>query len=218
MSLPAGIPNAIIETVLGQLALLFLAGAQGDQQVARQAALRFLMSYRPETEPELELAAGIIGFGFHARQSLHQAMDPDRPSNEVNRLRSGAASLGREAYRCLVKLEQLQKARQAQQTQAQVELVQTQMMAALAAIESAPPAAEPPVEAPMAAPAETPRPAASSAATYPDLSKEAIRRLRPAEQKRIYLARMTENVRRRQAEQAALAAQQSAVMPAATQV
>jgi len=207
MSFPASIPNAIIETVLGQLTLLFLAGAQGDQQVARQAALRFLASYRPETEPELALAADIISFGFHARQSLHQAADPDRPFNQAQRLRSGAAGLGREAYRCLVKLEQLQKARQ---TQAKIELVQTQLMAALDAIDPPPPATETPVEPPVAAPAENPRPALASAGTYPDLSKEAIRRLRPAEQKRIYLARMTENARRRQAD---LAAQQSATAP-----
>jgi hypothetical protein len=212
MSFPASIPTAIIETVLGQLALLFLAGAQGDQQVARQAALRFLASYRPETEPELALAADIISFGFHARQSLHQAADPDRPFNQAQRLRSGAAGLGREAYRCLVKLEQLQKARQ---TQAKVELVQAQLMAALDAIDPPPPAPETPmetpVEPPLAAPAENPRPAVAGAGTYPDLSKEAIRRLRPAEQKRIYLARMTESARRRQAD---LAAQQSATAPA----
>ncbi len=93
MSLPASIPTAIIETVLGQLALLFLAGANGDPQAARQAALRCLAAYRPVSESELTLAANIICFGFHARQSLYQAAEPDQPLNQVMRLRSGAASL-----------------------------------------------------------------------------------------------------------------------------
>jgi len=207
MSLPARIPGAIIETVLGQLALLFLAGANGDPQVARQAALRFLISYQPQTEPELALAADIISFGFHVRQSLHQAAEPDRPLHQVQRLRSGAASMGREAYRSLVKLEQLQQARQARQEQVTPEVVQTPPA----------PVAERPVARDVTALPEAPRPAASGAIPYGDLSKEAIRRLRPAEQKRIYLERMTETFRRRQAEQAEIAAQQSAVGSGAKQ-
>jgi hypothetical protein len=203
MSLPASIPAAIVETVLGQLALFFLAGASGDPQAGRQAAKACLAAYRPETEPELTLAADIICFGFHVRQSLYEAAELDRPINQVMRLRSGAASMSREAYRSLLKLEALQRERLAAQAPMQPEVVVS------------PPVAEPPMldqVAPQAVDAalKTRRRPDPSAPRYAHLSKEAIRRLTPAQQKRIYLERMTENNRRRQAEQAALAAQQAA--------
>jgi PHD/YefM family antitoxin component YafN of YafNO toxin-antitoxin module len=198
MSLPASIPDAIIETVLGQLTLLFLAAAKGDALVARHAAATFLAAYHPGTEAELALAAEIISFGFHVRQSLLQAAEPDRPLNQVQRLRGAAASLGREAYRRLVMLEHMQRARNAPQAEPDV-------AAAL----------EPAAEAPAAAAVETPRPAASSMPSYAHLSKEAIRRMSPAAQKRAYLERMTDMNRRRLAEQAAALAQQNAQLGAA---
>jgi hypothetical protein len=69
---------------------------------------------------------------------------------------------------------------------------------------AAPPLANQPVAERTATQAvEAPRPPLSNVPRYADLSKEAIRRLTPAQQKRIYLERMTENNRRRQAEQAA---------------
>jgi hypothetical protein len=190
MSLPVRIQGAVIETVLGQLVLLFLAGANGDHQAARQAVLACLDAYHPRTEPELLLAGEIIGLGFHVRQALYQAAELDRPINQVLRLRSGAASLSREAYRSLLKLEALQRERlAAQRAPAQPDIAAAPIL---------PPEPEPVADTPVAAPVETAR--------YEHLSKEAIRRLRPAEQKRIYLERMKQNARRAQAEQAALAA------------
>jgi hypothetical protein len=190
MSLPVTIPDAAIETVLRQLILFFLAGANGDTHTARQAALKCLAAYQPRTEPELMLAAEVIGFGFHVRQSLFDAAVLDQPMNQVMRLRSAAARLGREAHRSLIMLEQLQRARQAAQDQPQDEAC---------VAEPAPPMPE--MEPDVANP---PRPAASSTPNFDHLSKEAIRRLRPAEQRRIYLERMKQNVRRAQAEKDAL--------------
>jgi hypothetical protein len=198
MSLPASIPEVIIEAVLGQLTLLFLAAAKGDPVVARHAAGRFLTAYQPGNEAELALAAEIICFGFHVRQCLLQAAEPDQPLNLVQRQRRDATSLGREAYRRLVKLERMQRARNAPRDQAEPDVAA---------------APEPVAEAPAAA--ETQRSAAASMPSYAHLSKEAIRRMSPAAQKRAYLERMTEMNRRRQAEQAAASGQKNAALSAA---
>ena len=105
------IDPAILDTVLGRLALLFLAGAGDDMTVARHAAGRLLIAYKVETEEELSLAAEIISFSYHALAALCQAMEPDLSLNKVIRLRGSAVSLSREAHRNQRKLDQLQRDR-----------------------------------------------------------------------------------------------------------
>src|SRR5947209_2897295 len=56
MSLPATLPQPILETILTRLLALFLKAAGGDQDAARQAARQMLAAYHPETEAELHLA------------------------------------------------------------------------------------------------------------------------------------------------------------------
>src|ERR1700687_1457880 len=87
MSFATTLLPAILDTVLGRLAILFLSGANGDLTAARQAAAQMLVSYPPETEDELRLAAEIISFSFHALEALSQAATPDMPLNKVLRLR-----------------------------------------------------------------------------------------------------------------------------------
>jgi hypothetical protein len=110
-SLPATIPQAILDTVLGGLAALFLTGAGGDITAARQAAAHMLAAYRPETQDELRLAAAIVGFSFHALEALGQAAAPDLPFTRILRLRGSAVSLSREAAKAERRLLQLRKAR-----------------------------------------------------------------------------------------------------------
>lgn len=117
MSLPSTIPTAIIETVLAHLATLFLIGAKGDPETARNAALHMLAGYNPANEQELCLAADIISFALHGLEALGQSSAPDIPPARVLRLRSGAVSLNRESHRCRQKLEQLQRQAPAQQPQ-----------------------------------------------------------------------------------------------------
>lgn len=111
MSLAATLPAAIVETILTRLALLFLSGANGDQQVARHAATHALAAHHPETEVELRLAAAIIAFSFHALEALAQAAAPDMPLARVLRLRGSAVSLSRESHKAQRRLDQLQNAR-----------------------------------------------------------------------------------------------------------
>ena len=122
MSLPATIPAAIIETILAHLAPIFLLGAQGNQDAARQAALHLLISYKPRNEQELGLAADIISYSFHGLEALTQSAAPDTPLPRILRLRSGAVSLNREAHRCRKKLEALQRS---EPTEPQAETVPT---------------------------------------------------------------------------------------------
>jgi hypothetical protein len=107
--LPATIPQAIVDTVLGLLAPLFLIGAAGDPALARETAHQMLAAYNPRTSAELSLAAEIVSFSFHALEAPGQATAPDLSLNRVLRLRGSAASLSREAHKSQRKLDQLQR-------------------------------------------------------------------------------------------------------------
>jgi hypothetical protein len=113
MSLAATLPAAILDTILGRLALLFLTGAGGNLTAARDAARKMLAAYHPETEDELRLAAEIVSFSFHALEALSQAATPDMALTRVLRLRGSAVSLSRESHKAQRKLDQLQKDRRA---------------------------------------------------------------------------------------------------------
>jgi hypothetical protein len=111
MSLSATLPAAILDTILGRLALLFLSGAAGDLVVARNAAAQMLECHVPETVHELRVAANVISFGFHALEALSQACTPEIPLTRILRLRGSAVSLSRESHKAERRLEQLQQAR-----------------------------------------------------------------------------------------------------------
>jgi hypothetical protein len=107
----ATFPAAVLETILTRLAALFLIGAAGDMEAARQAALQMLGAYHPETEDELSLAAHIISFSFQALEALGQAAAPDLPLTRILRLRGGAVSLSRESAKAQRRLTQCQQDR-----------------------------------------------------------------------------------------------------------
>jgi hypothetical protein len=106
------LPEALLQTILHQIALLLLEGAGGDMDTARQAAAGTLSTYDPRTEAELRLAARIISFSLQAGEALAQAADPEMPLARVLRLRTGAVSLSREAEKAERRLEKLREARQ----------------------------------------------------------------------------------------------------------
>jgi hypothetical protein len=114
MSLNPNLPVAILNTILARLALLFLSGAADNTAAARDAAIRMLAEYQPETEDELRLAAQIVGFSFHALAALGQATAADIPLNRVLRLRGSAVSLSRESHKAQRRLDLIQDARRAQ--------------------------------------------------------------------------------------------------------
>jgi hypothetical protein len=111
MSFPATIAQAILDTVIGRLALLFLTGACGDMIAARYAASQMLAAYNAETPDELGLAAEIVSLQFHTLEALSYASDRDLPLNKILRLRGGAVSLSRESHKARRRLDQLQRAR-----------------------------------------------------------------------------------------------------------
>jgi hypothetical protein len=111
MQLATERPGAVLETILGHLALLFLPGASGNLKAAKQAAVSLLAAYQPESEDELRLAAQIVGFSFHALEALSQASTDDKPLNRVLRLRGSAVSLSRESHKAQRRLDELQQAR-----------------------------------------------------------------------------------------------------------
>jgi hypothetical protein len=111
MPLAAHLCQAILNTALGQLALLFLAGAGGDMQAARDAATAILADYDPQTNEELALAADIVHGRFRAMEALGRSADPALPLTQVLRQRASAVSLSREAHKAQRKLDQLQRPR-----------------------------------------------------------------------------------------------------------
>jgi hypothetical protein len=111
VSFAATILPAVLDTILGRLALLFLSGTDGDLAPARQAAAHMLAAYQPRTEDELRLAAQVVSFSLHALEALGQAATQDMPLNKILRLRSGAVSLSRESHKAERRLEQRQQAR-----------------------------------------------------------------------------------------------------------
>jgi hypothetical protein len=107
----ADLPEALLKTILHQIAILLLDGAGGDMEAAWAAAASTLRAYDPQTEQEVRLAAQIVAFSLQACEALAQAADPDMPLTRILRLRTGAVSLSREAEKAERRLEKLREAR-----------------------------------------------------------------------------------------------------------
>ena len=141
MSFPATIAQAILDTVIGRLALLFLTGANGDPTAAHHAASQMLAAHNAETPDELGLAAEIVSLQLHTLEALSYAADPELSLNNILRLRGGAVSLSRESHKARRKLDQLQRARRTgttpQQPEAQSEAAKPQPAPAQPKIDNA---------------------------------------------------------------------------------
>jgi hypothetical protein len=70
-----------------------------------------LAAYNAETPEELRLASEIITFSFHALEALSQAAEAGLSQNKILRHRGSAVSLSRESHKSQRKLDQLQRAR-----------------------------------------------------------------------------------------------------------
>jgi hypothetical protein len=175
-----------------------------------------LAGYDVATEQELRLAADIISFGLHALEALSQAVDPALSLNRVLRLRGSAVSLSREAHKSQRKLDQLQRARrlgapdQPNGAHAQPESAPAQPESAPAQPEIKPPQPEAAPE-PAHATAEAPREPARAAAKLGQSWLQGF-------QKRETALRITENLRKSQAEHAACAAHLAAANAVGTPV
>jgi hypothetical protein len=110
MTLSPALPTFLLQTILAHLTMLFLAGTQGDQAVARQAAIEALADHQPQTGAELRLAAKVVAFNLQMLEALGQAASLDVPMAQILRLRSGAVSLNRQADKAENRLHGLQQA------------------------------------------------------------------------------------------------------------
>ena len=190
MSPPATIDQAIMDTVLGRIAAFFLAAA-GNMTAAREAARQMLAAHHPETPDELTLAAEIVSLQFQTLEALSDAAEPDLSQNKVLRFRGGAIGLSRESHKAQRKLDQLQHARRAG-TVAQ------------------------PAEAPAAQSQPAPAsPVVENGADQQEAVRQAIQIVKKvggknwlgAFQKRQAAERIAENLKKNQAQHAALATQ-----------
>ncbi len=213
------IAQAILDTVIGRLVLLLLAGAGGDMIAARHAARQMLAAHNPETPDELTLAAEIISLQLHTLEALGYAADPDLSLNKILRLRGSAVSLSRESHKARRKLDQLQRARRVgaptQSTEAhstegqptEAQSIEAQSIEAL-------PAPTHPATTLSEAPTPKPTPSQSRTENALGLLEMARQAMQTADknkwsqsyQKRQTASRITENLKRRQAEHANLPA------------
>jgi hypothetical protein len=108
MSLDAFHP-AIVNTVIGRLAMLFIDAARGDVDDACDAAREMLESHNPRTRQELALAAHFIGMSFHSLDLLGQAADREQPPDRALRVLGKAIGLHREALKSQRALAALQR-------------------------------------------------------------------------------------------------------------
>ena len=113
MPLPTHLSPAILTACLNQLTPLLQQTANCDKTAARDAISALLADYQPQTNQELTLAADILQFNFLAADNLKRSFDPELPLTNILRLRSGAVSLSREAFKARRQLDKLQAARTA---------------------------------------------------------------------------------------------------------
>jgi hypothetical protein len=109
MSLPATLPQAILDTILSRLALLFLSGAGDNMAVARDAVRQLQPGNRPRAQ-----SRGRNHQPPNARAGRAQLRrQPRYGANKILRLRGSAVSLSREQHKAHRKLDQIQKVRRA---------------------------------------------------------------------------------------------------------
>jgi hypothetical protein len=204
MSFPATIAQATLDTIIGRLAVLFLTGACGDMIAAHYAASQMLAAYNAATPDELGLAAEIVSLQMHTLEALGYASDRELSLNQILRLRGGAVSLSRASHKARRELEQLQRARRAGITVQPAE---------------APSQAAPTQPAPVEpATVET---KVDSALALIEAAREAIQTAKKTGgrtwsqsfQKREKAKRITENLRKKQAQHASMVAR---LQPAAS--
>ena len=89
-----------IDHVLAFLIPIFLAGANGDQAAARQAAIELLQAHSTANGRDLLLSGEIVAFSFATLDSLGKSMaDPQMAITTRLRLRSNANALSRATER-----------------------------------------------------------------------------------------------------------------------
>ncbi|PPQ33198.1 hypothetical protein, partial [Rhodopila globiformis] len=92
-------PTVCLNLVLIYLTPMFLWAADGDLDIARQAALETLDAYRARTAISLITAARLIAFELASLASLSQSMDDDLAPELALRFRGNAVTLDRAAER-----------------------------------------------------------------------------------------------------------------------
>jgi hypothetical protein len=113
MSFPTQLNIAVVTTLIGQIALLYVAPGI-DLAAARAVAAALLADYNAQTNQELALAADIISFRRRALDALTRAADPELPLKTILRLNSSGIGLSREANKAQRQLDRLRRDRAAE--------------------------------------------------------------------------------------------------------
>ena len=135
---PASSAATVLDTVLTGLASLFLSGAAGNRAIARQAAAQMLAAHQADNDDELRLAGKVIGLSFQCLEALSEAAAADLSLTAKLRLRTAAVSLSRESHKAQRQLDKLHRARrtQVEHTTNEVSATRTEATAETAATET----------------------------------------------------------------------------------
>jgi hypothetical protein len=106
------VTDCIIATIVGFMLPFFLAGAGGNQDVAKAAIRELLDAYNAGTPTELDLAGRIVGFSIVAMDNLRLSMAPDLSDTKVLRYRCNAVTLSRSSDTARKMLDALKAGRE----------------------------------------------------------------------------------------------------------
>ena len=110
MSLPATIPAALAELVVGVLLPLILGACGGDAQAARATALRLVAQHQPRTGNELLLTGSAIGYRLRGLAMLVRSADAGPPLESAELAVELASSLSRTGQQAQRQLDELLRA------------------------------------------------------------------------------------------------------------
>jgi hypothetical protein len=133
--------DCIVATIVGFMLPFFLAGAGGNQDVAKAAIHQLIEAYNASNPTELDLVGRIIGFSIVSMDNLRLSMTPNLSDAKVLRYRGNAVTLCRSSNQARSMLDALQAGQPVRQ-----DVPRPPVAAAPAA-----PKPVPPVGAPLAA-------------------------------------------------------------------
>jgi hypothetical protein len=102
------VSDCIFNTIVGFLVPFFLAGAGGNQEIAKAAIRELVDAYSAGTPRELDLAGRVVGFSIVALDNLRLSMTPGLSDTKLLRYRCNAVTLSRSSETARKMLDALQ--------------------------------------------------------------------------------------------------------------
>lgn len=113
MSIPASLPDAVLELFAGFLLPLILPYVADDRPAAKSLALHLLAAMQPHGPRELSLATEIVADGLKSLAMLARSAEPELSVVEIDDALKWACGLSRAGHGAQRLLDELQRVRRA---------------------------------------------------------------------------------------------------------